>query len=382
VQLAVDSAEVHQGRVYFSDESQTPSFDATIGDLEGRIDALSSDPSTRSHLAFKGRVDRYAPVSIEGDANLLSDPIAADVRMHFENLELTGLSPYSGRIAGYRIRKGKATADLTYRLADHRLEASHRVRLRQFELGDRVQGQPGFGVPLGLIVALLKDRDGNIDLDVPLTGNLKDPNFHLGQTTRKVLGNLFGKIAASPFALLGSLFGSGEEISWVEFTAGTVELDSVARERLATLAKAMSARPGISLEIPIATTPTDAEALAESRYHQLVVSRARELLGDQPDALLLQRLNEFPEERRNVLRSLLGPDALPPDSPLATLESALRQRTLANQDDLEQLGSIRAASIQSALIEGTGVSAERVYLVRGSKAEVNGTTVRLKLGLK
>ena len=135
---------------------------------------------------------------------------------------------------------------LNYRIADHHVDASHRVRLRQFELGERVEGQPGFGVPLGLLVALLKDRDGNIDLDVPLTGSLKDPNFHLGQMAWKVVGNLFRKVAASPFALLGSLFGSGEEISWVEFAAGSTDLDGVAREHLATLAKAMTARPGSS----------------------------------------------------------------------------------------------------------------------------------------
>ncbi len=380
--LAIDSTEVRQGRVYFSDESQSPAFDATIGDLEGHIDGVSSDPATRAHLAFKGRVDRYAPVSIEGDANLVSDPIAADVRMHFENLELTGLSPYSGRFAGYRIRKGKATADLTYRIADHHVDASHRVRLRQFELGERVEGQPGFGVPLGLLVALLKDRDGNIDLDVPLTGSLKDPNFHLGQMAWKVVGNLFRKVAASPFALLGSLFGSGEEISWVEFAAGSTDLDGVAREHLATLAKAMTARPGISIEIPITTASTDAGALAESRYRQLLLSRAREQFGDAADESLLQRLQETPDERRRVLRSLLGTEAPPAETEMPVLEAMVRSRVVATADDLEQLGSARAESIQAALIDGTGVSAERVFLVRDSRAETSGNSVRLKLGLK
>ena len=129
-------------------------------------------------LAKHVDVCRFTPAPAYDD-RAFADLMKADGIDVF--MELTGLSPYSGRFAGYRIRKGKATADLTYRVADHHIEASHRVRLRQFELGERVEGQPGFGVPLGLVVALLKDRDGNIDLDVPLTGSLKDPNFHLGQ---------------------------------------------------------------------------------------------------------------------------------------------------------------------------------------------------------
>ena len=175
---------------------------------------------------------------------------------------------------------------------------------------------------------------------------------------------------------------TGVQTCALPISAGSAELDGAAKEHLATLGKAMNARPGISIEIPIATTPADADAMAESRYNQLLIHRAREQLGDQPDDLLLKRLQENPDERRSVLVSLLGPETATAETDAAVLEAKVRRSTVANADDLEQLGSVRAESIQAALVDGTGVSAERVFLVRGTRAESAGGSVRLKLGLR
>jgi Domain of Unknown Function (DUF748) len=377
--LVVDTLTIASGRLYFADESQTPSFEAGIADLAGQMTGLSSDANTRAHLAFSGHVDRYAPVSIEGDANLIADPVAADVHMHFDNLEMTGLSPYSGRFAGYTIRKGKASADLVYHVADHRVNASHHVRLNQFELGDRVEGQSGFGVPLGLVVALLRDSNGNIDLDVPLSGSFDDPNFSLSRLTQKVVGNLFRKMISSPFALLGSLFGGGEEISRIDFPAGAIQPDPESRERLRTLARAMAARPQVSIDIPIAAAPTDAAALGEQRYQSILLTRARERFGDLSDVALQTRLANSSNDRQTVLMAVLGLTQTVAD--VGQLEAQARTATAPNADDLEQLATGRAQAVQSALIEGNSIDPARVFLVRGPKAVASGSSVELKLAL-
>ncbi len=381
--VSVDELHISKGRLYFADESLSPTFDANIADLEGHMVGLSTDPSNRAHLTLSGHVDRYAPVSIEGDVNVLGDPVSADVQMHFDNLEMTLLSPYSGRFAGYNIRKGKAAADLKYHVADGHVDAAHHLRLSQFELGNRVEGSAGFGVPLGLVVALLKDSDGNIDLDVPLSGSFRDPDFHLGPVIRKIIGNLFRKIVTSPFALLGSLFGAGEEISDIAFQPGSAELDASARSRLATLAKGMTARPSVNIEVPIATSTADALALAEQRYRETLLQRARERLDGADDATLLARLTADPVARRTALLAALGlPAADAPNTDPAQLEAELRQRTTPTADDLEQLAATRAQGMQAALVEGTGVDAGRVFLVRGSSAEATTDGVHLKLALR
>ena len=380
--IAIDTLQLTDGRLYFSDESQRPTFTTGIAQLTGQIDHLSSDPTTRAHLAFNGYVDRYAPVSIDGDANFLGSPVSADVHMHFDNLELTGLSPYSGRFAGYRIRKGKGTADLQYHIDKHQVNASHHIRLKQFELGDRVEGQGDFGVPLRLVVALLKDKDGNIDLDVPLTGSFSDPDFHLGQMTRKVMGNLFRKVATAPFAFLGSLFGAGEEISLIDFPAGSANLSATARTRLVTLTHAMQARPNVNLEVPIATAQADIVALAETRYTSALMARARERFGDLDDATLTNRMEQSPEERRAVLLAMLGNPAAATQDDTAQLDIRARQLTTPNAEDLEQLARARAESIQTALVDGTGVDPGRIFLVRAGPAETRGAAIQLRLGLR
>jgi hypothetical protein len=364
--VTIDHITVHDGRLHFADESQSPTFEAGIADLAGQIQGLSSDPATRAHLAFSGHVDRYAPVSIEGDANLIAEPIAADVRLHFDNLELTGLSPYSGRFAGYQIHKGKATADLVYHVAEHRVEATHHVRLNQFELGSRVEGGSGFGVPLGLVVALLKDRNGNIDLDVPLSGSLDDPNFSLAALTKKVVGNLFRKIVTSPFSLLGGLFGSREDISKISFDAGAVEPTAASRLHLQTLSRALLERPGLSIDIPIAVAPLDADALAAAKLQASMLNRARTLLGDAPDDVLRTRMETSPTERRAVLVSLSGQQDSGADA--KALEAALLHSLQPSKDDLEQLATSRAQAAQRVLIESTQIDPARVFLIRGATA--------------
>lgn len=377
--VTVDTLTVTEGRLHFADESQSPTFEAGIGDLQGRMTGVSSDPMTRARLAFSGHVDRYAPVSIDGDANLLADPLAADVRLRFENLELTGLSPYAGRFAGYRIRKGKATADLAYHVADHRVDATHHVRLSQFELGSRVEGSPGLGVPLGLVVALLKDRNGDIDLDVPLTGSLDDPNFSLTALTEKVVGNLFRKLVTSPFSLLGGLFGHREDLSHVGFAPGESEPLDSDRERLATLAHALVERPALSLDVPIATAASDAQALARQRYQTRLLEHARALWSGADDAALRARLDTSAADRHAALVALEGPDAAQTD--LAGLEATAIAAAAPGADELETLANARAQAVQRLLIDGTGVDPGRVFLVRGPAATSTGDRVELPLAL-
>jgi uncharacterized protein involved in outer membrane biogenesis len=253
--VTIAVVQIHDGTMDFRDRSLKPIFDARVGALQGEIDDLSSDPSTRAHLSIDGRVDRYAPVSIKGDINLLASPIAADLAINFDNVELTGFTPYAGRFAGYRIDKGKASARFEYHVAHRTIMAKHHVRLKQLELGARVESPDAPEWPLRFAVALLKDRDGNIDVDVPLTGSFDDPNFEFGPVVREVLWNLVGKIVTSPFRWLGGLFGHAEETAALEFAPGSAQLNDADRDRLAGIGKALGTRPGLSVEVPVAVLP-------------------------------------------------------------------------------------------------------------------------------
>ena len=145
--------------------------------------------------------------------------------MSYRGIDLTGVTPYSGHFAGYKIAKGKLTADLKYHIEDRKLTASHHIVVDQLQLGDKVDSPDAVNLPLKLAVALLKDRNGVIDLDLPVTGSLDDPQFRIGPIIWKVFVNLLEKAVTAPFSLLGHLFGGGDQVNIMEFAPGSASAE-------------------------------------------------------------------------------------------------------------------------------------------------------------
>src|SRR4029079_16657682 len=183
-------------------------------------------PKSRAKVDLKGRVDRYAPAEISGELNLLSAALFTDMHVKFDGVEMTSVTPYSGHFAGYAIEKGKLSIDVNYLVKDRQLAAKQKFVIDQLQLGDRVESADAVHLPLKLAVALLKDRNGVIDIDLPLTGSLDDPQFRMGPLIWKAFVGLLGKIVTSPFTLLAKLGGREDEINQLDFAAGSAVLDA------------------------------------------------------------------------------------------------------------------------------------------------------------
>ena len=189
-------------------------------------------------------MDRYAPATIDGEMNLLSASLFTNIRLKFAGVDMTSVTPYSGRFAGYGIEKGKLSVDVTYKVENRALDAKQKFVVDQLQLGDKVESPDAVSLPLKLAVALLKDRNGVIDIDLPMTGSLDDPKFRLGPLIWKAFVGLLTKIATAPFALIGSLFGGGPEMNLVEFEPGAIVLDPAGQEKMAAVKKALVERTG------------------------------------------------------------------------------------------------------------------------------------------
>ncbi len=352
-------------------------------------------------------MDRYAPVNIEGDINLLSASAYSDIRMSFKGVELSSVTPYSGRFAGYKIDKGKLSADLSYHIERRKLQAEHHIVIDQLQLGERVESPEATKLPLRLAVALLKDRNGIIDLGLPVTGSLDDPQFKLGPLIWKVVVNLVTKAATAPFALLGRLFGGGEEMNLIDFKPGSATLDATGQERIASLVKAMKERPQLELDVPVAFSPDlDRPALARRALQgKLVALKQKDASGRKQSVPADDTSLADPAEHFRLLaaeyRVELGKDAPLPDSAaaveaakkkkgetpafdpaIADLEAALIAKVQVTESDFEELGKRRAHSIQEALLGGGEVAAGRVFLIDAPPKADAKDVVRLELALK
>jgi Domain of Unknown Function (DUF748) len=402
--MLIKKIHVQAGRLDFADLSITPNFSAGIRDLEGTVLGLSSNPSSRAKVELRGDLDQFSPVSIDGDVNVLSAALYSDLTMSFRNIELSIFNPYSGKWAGYDIAKGKLTTDMHYKVVDRKLDAQHHIVIDQLEFGEKTASKDAVSLPVKLAVALLKDRNGVIDLPLPVTGSLDDPKFRLGPIIWKVLVNLLEKAVTAPFALLGALFGSGPDLQFIDFRPGSNDLTPTESDKVKGLVKALQERPQLKLEIPIATVPDlDRPALVGATFEAQVAEAqaetqrsARKVGASTPPASFGQL---DPAAKLDVLTRLyardFGAEPKYPDSVTAIkqkpdlipakidfLTAALREHLTVGDEQLTALGQQRALALQRALLTDTGVDPARVFLVVSDKAIQKDGGVRMQLSLR
>lgn len=402
--ITVKVVRVENGSMNFADFSVKPNFQTGVQSLSGTVRGISGKPGSKATIALAGKVDRYAPVHIDGEMNVLSAESFTDVRLGFRNLELTTFSPYSGKFAGYRVEKGKMSVDFSYHIQNRQLDAKHKLILDQLELGEKVDSPDATGLPVKLAIALLKDSNGVIDLDLPVNGSLDDPKFRIWPLIWKVLGNLVTKAVTAPFKLLGALFGGGDSPELISFVPGSADLDAGATGQIETLKKGLTARPGLKLDIPMVSCPAaDNAALVTAAWatHVRDLARARLAAGkkgskvvvddDDIDSLLADQ-QAYRKMLESAYRQVHGsaptmpaaePGADADESAVRWLEADLKGAIAPPSTALAELGKRRAEGVQRALLDGSGIDPGRIFLVtdRGGDC-ADPAFVQMKLGLK
>ena len=356
----------------FDDLSQDPHFEISLDALNGTIEGLSSEDVARARIALAGKIDDVAPVRIAGQINPLSGDAYTDVEIEVKGVSLPAFTPYSGRFVGLAIDRGKLGLDLAYKVNARRLEASNLVHLDQFEFGRRVESEDATSLPVGLAVAVMRDTSGNIEIPLPIEGDLDDPSFSVLRLLRKALVNVVTKVAKSPFAAVAGLVGaSGDDLAQVAFASGSPRLSELEGSQLASLVPILVERPALRLEIrgradPVADEPglrrEKVEAAVRLDAYEQMSSRDRKRLRDPSNVELdaddrLEGLDRLARARLGQrARDLVPADALPPrgeERDRVVAEAALV--ALAAQVDLEEadwrrLARARAAAIQGALL--------------------------------
>jgi hypothetical protein len=399
--MAVKKIVLYASQANFADLSVQPNFATGIQNIEGTVLGLSSKANSRATVDIHGAVDAFSPVAITGEVNLLSAALYTDLSMSFRNMDLSIFNPYSGKFAGYNITKGKLSTLMHYKVDGRKLDAQHHITVEQLEFGDKTASKDAVSLPIKLAVALLKDRNGVIDLDIPVTGTLDDPSFRLAPIIWKVFVNILEKAVTAPFALLGALFGGGPDLQFIDFRPGSADLDSVASDKVRSMVKALSERPQLKIEVPIGfVAELDRPALAEAQFSTQVRDALSTLPGRKKAAAAAPDFAQWePAAKLEILTQLyaknLGAEPKYPEaitSLKAKPELAAAQADFLSQElhrhiaiadgDLTTLGQQRAQAVQRALLTDTQIDPERVFLAVSDKAKNEAGMVRLELTLK
>ena len=374
--IRIAKVTLQDGDVNFTDLFIKPNYSADLTDIGGSVTGLSSQLDTAADVDLRGRFARTAPVEIKGKVNPLLKDLFLDLKASVRDIELGPFTPYSGTYVGYAIEKGKMRFAVDYKIEGRKLAAQNQIVIDQLTFGGKVESPQATKLPVLLAVSLLKDRNGVIDVNLPISGSLDDPKFSVGGLIMQVVLNLVTKAVTAPFALIGNLIGGAAdvELSYVEFEPGRTMLTTQAQDKLGTLQKGLIERPGIKLDItPRADPQADREGLRRYRYEQqLKAQKLKDLVKQgaavkSVDEVTMEQqeyekylLRAYKEAKFPKPRNAIGlPKSLPPDE----MEKLMLTSTQVTDDDLLKLANERGQAVKDHLTRSGEVALERVFLI-------------------
>ncbi|WP_416397280.1 DUF748 domain-containing protein [Allohahella sp. A8] len=354
------------GRLYFEDNSIEPSVVLPMKSLGGAITGMSSRPDARSEVDIAGSVGEFGTVTIKGDLNALAEQLYLDLGLVVKNFHLTTVSPYAAKYIGRKIQRGQLRLNLDYKVEAGELNASNDIVIEEFSLGESVDSKEAIDLPVSLAIALLKDSNGTINLDVPVKGSLSDPNFALDKVIWNAFTNLLKTAVKSPFKLIGRLVGSGgDDIEKVDFEAGSSTLSETAKGSIQSLSTALKERPDLKVGVTgRASRAVDAPALAQS---QLATEMGRrQLMGGNEIASYEDYLeaqgSELPKRTREADSDAQNAEA-PQNSDaeyLALLKQAAEDSIEISDEMLMQLALERSKAVYQRLVETTSLDPAQI----------------------
>jgi hypothetical protein len=407
IPTAIDIVKIADCTADFSDLSLILPFSAAIHSLGGDIRGLSSVDTSRAGVTMDGSVNPSGLVSVRGEINPLRGDLYTDLSVIFKDFDLPALTPYSGHFAGREIDKGKMMLDLKYHVAQRELLGENKIVLDQLELGRKIESPDATSLPVGLAVALLKNRNGVIDLDIPVKGNLDDPKFSIKDVIFDVLINIVTKAVMAPFSLLGKLVGFGgdsEEMSYVDFDPGARGLAPPEQEKIAKLGEALNERPQLRLDVRGRVHPEeDSKAIRMQKFAARVTERIQKdpkkytpSQGAAYPAKLLRDLyaEQFGKDAVKTLEERfqvpeIGKDGKPKDDTVldeaafcAEIEKTLTDLQPVEASELNTLALDRSTGIKNILVQTSGVDPTRIFILDPDDlGELNGAKIRLEMAL-
>ncbi len=397
--VSIERVSVRGGDLDFADLSLLPQFGTRVHDLEGVINGLSSDAAGTAQVELDGKVDDFGSARLRGSVQPFRATEFTDLKASFRNLEMNRLTPYSGKFAGRKIESGKLSLDLEYKVKNRQLVGENKVVINTLKLGERVDSKEAMNLPLDLAIAVLEDSNGVIDLDLPITGSLDDPQFSYGKIVWKAIVNVLQKIVTAPFRALGKLLGiSAEQLEAVAFDPGSARLAPPEQEKLKAVAGALGKRAALSLKVvPAVDAARDTAELQELRTRRDVLADAGVKLADGEQAGPLDLTNvkiqtaidNLLKDRSGGKRGLKMVDNVkdyfrkskPEDLPkYAAMLEQLKATVPVPDAQLNELAAARAKAIRDYLVEA-GLDAGRVQVADPARVKGDGKSVPVALTL-
>ena len=353
LKFSVKNFSLKNGEVDFSDASLFMPFATTISKLNGKLTDI--DKKRPSSGEFQGVVGKNGFAQITAKLFPFELKQNTDIKLDFKDIDLVNVTPYSGQFVGYKIKKGKLNLNLNYSVTDSKLNGSNFINFDSLTLGEKVESKDAVNLPLSLAISILSDQNNQINIDLPVEGNLDDPDFKYGGVIWAAVKKLFADITLAPFRFLGNALGLGsKDLSSIDFLAGSSELISSEAPKITDFIKLTGSKPKMKLSI----TPTYSK-LDESFYknkkldqkiNQIIASSGKDYI-----AVLNELVPNLKDRSEKALR-----------------EEALKGIEV-DKEKLIELANERANAVKEALIKA-GLEAGRININDATSSEPKQNT--------
>jgi len=372
--IRIDAITIQDGTLSFTDNHLPQRFATTFFNLGGRVSGLSSEDAKLADVDLRGNLENHSPLQITGQINPLRGDLFVDLKISFKDIELSPATPYTGRFLGYTVEKGKLFLDLKYHIDKKLLNSENKVFIDQFTFGEKVESDKATSLPVKLGLALLKDRKGEIHLDLPVTGRTDDPQFSIWGVVWQVVKNVLTKAVTSPFALLSSMMGSDQDFSAVSFGTGTSTLPPQEEQKLATLAKALLDRPALKVELKgYVDKERDTEGYRNDLFNRKLRNEKFLFLsteGTLKEGEKIENVQVLPEEQARYLAAAYKKEKFPKprnmlgfvkDLPPEEMKKLIIANTVVGEAELQTLARERVLAVKNFLVVKGGIAPERVF---------------------
>jgi uncharacterized protein involved in outer membrane biogenesis len=384
--LNIATLTLKQGRFSFADKTLSPQYESVISPVNLTVTGFSLDPARRTELDLTAIIDGSAPITAKGWISPLKEPLEANSTVSLRNLDLVALSAYSSKFIAYPVTSGQLDWDMNVNTGSNSLAMSNAIKARQLELGDKVDAPGAADVPVKLGLALLRDMSGNIAINLPVKGDLADPQFSIGSIVMQAFLGLIVKAIASPFSLLASLVpdGGGEDMGKLLFPAGLSSPAPETLQSMKTLADVLGQRPGLSISIAGHADPAaDRQAMADMQFRRkLQTIKYNDLSRKVRENTVLEELEITDEEYADLLWEAYKDESVEKEKNAIGLhkevsrevqEAKLRELINITDEDLVRLAASRADVVKNHLVQNLGIDAGRIFLGETGAQALSGT---------
>lgn len=394
--INIGQINFNNGIINYTDNFIKPHYSMRMTGMKGSVGAIHSNVAQAAPINLDGKIDNDAPIAISGSLNPLFTPMLLDIKLTASGVDLPRLTAYSAKYAGYPIIKGKLSLDVQYHIQNNQLAANNTLKIDQLTFGDKVDGPDATHLPVPFVVSLLTDLNGQINLDLPISGTLNDPEFSIGGLIFKVFINLIGKVITSPFSLLAHSFSGGEELAYIEFPSGSAKLTDASKAKLDSLAKALEQHPNLKLDIiGRADLTADTSGLRTAMLAKQIqkskdvkeesdaaaVDADTKPLSDAERAKAIDKI--YSAAKFDKPRNMIG---FAKSLPTAEMESLIISNTKISEDDIRALAVRREATVQNYLSVTNHVGADRMFSIapklNGDDIKDKGAVTRVDFELK